>query len=118
MVPFWIPIIRRHLIFRVPQKGIIILITTHLPAKSVNPISPSWPVLLPWRPCFGQQLHFTIRRKVKPKRTAIGKTIITIITIIIVFVLDIPIIINIIIIITSITRLESMTLMLHGKSWF
>ena len=30
MVPFWIPIIIRHLIFRVPQKGTIILTTTHL----------------------------------------------------------------------------------------
>ena len=30
MVPFWIPIILRHLIFRVPQKGTIILTTTHI----------------------------------------------------------------------------------------
>ena len=32
MVPFWIPIIR-HLIFRVPQKGIRILTTTHVLSK-------------------------------------------------------------------------------------
>ena len=30
MVPFWIPIIVWHLIFRVPQKGTKILTTTHL----------------------------------------------------------------------------------------
>ena len=30
MAPFWVPIIIRHLIFRVPQKGIIILTTTHI----------------------------------------------------------------------------------------
>ena len=30
MVPFWIPIIIRQLIFRVPQKGVIILTTTHM----------------------------------------------------------------------------------------
>ena len=29
MVKFWIPIIIRHLIFRVPKKGTIILTTTH-----------------------------------------------------------------------------------------
>ena len=28
--PFWIPIIIRHLIFRVPPKGTIILTTTHI----------------------------------------------------------------------------------------
>ena len=28
MVPFWIPIIIRHLIFRLPKKGTIILTTT------------------------------------------------------------------------------------------
>ena len=28
--PFWIPILIRHLIFRVPQKGTIILTTTHM----------------------------------------------------------------------------------------
>ena len=30
MVPFWIPIIIRHLIFRVPKKGTKVLTTTHL----------------------------------------------------------------------------------------
>ena len=30
MVPSWIPIIIRHLLFRVPKKGTIILATTHL----------------------------------------------------------------------------------------
>ena len=30
MVPFWVPITIRSLIFRVPQKGNIILITTHI----------------------------------------------------------------------------------------
>ena len=30
MVPFWIPSIIRHLIFRVPKKGTIILTTTHV----------------------------------------------------------------------------------------
>ena len=30
MVPFWVPIIARPLIFRVPLKGTIILITTHI----------------------------------------------------------------------------------------
>ena len=30
MVPFWVPMIIRHLIFRVPRKGTIILTTTHL----------------------------------------------------------------------------------------
>ena len=30
MVPFWVPIIIRHLIFRVPKKGTIIFTTTHL----------------------------------------------------------------------------------------
>ena len=30
MVPFWIPIIIRHLIFRVPKKGTIILTTTQM----------------------------------------------------------------------------------------
>ena len=29
-VPFWISIIRRHLIIRVPKKGIIILTATHI----------------------------------------------------------------------------------------
>ena len=30
MVPFWVPIIIRHLICRVPKKGTIILTTTHI----------------------------------------------------------------------------------------
>ena len=30
MVPFWVPIIVRHLIFRVPKKGTLILTTTHI----------------------------------------------------------------------------------------
>ena len=30
MVPFWVPNILRHLIFRVPQKGTIVLTTTHM----------------------------------------------------------------------------------------
>ena len=30
MVPFWVLMIIRHLIFRVPQKGAIILTTTHM----------------------------------------------------------------------------------------
>ena len=30
MVPFWVPINVRHLLFRVPQKETIILITTHI----------------------------------------------------------------------------------------
>ena len=30
MVLFWIPIIKRHLIFRVPQKGPQLLTTTHI----------------------------------------------------------------------------------------
>ena len=30
MVPFWIPIIIRHLIFRAPKKETIILTTTHI----------------------------------------------------------------------------------------
>ena len=30
MVPFWIAIIIRHLIFRVPKKGTIVLATTHV----------------------------------------------------------------------------------------
>ena len=34
MVPFWFPIIIRHLIFRVPKKGIIILTTTHISEKA------------------------------------------------------------------------------------
>ena len=29
-VPFWVPIMIRHLLFRVPQKGTIILTTTHV----------------------------------------------------------------------------------------
>ena len=36
MVPFWIPIIVRPLIFRVPKKGTIILTTTHIGGS--NPI--------------------------------------------------------------------------------
>ena len=34
MVPFWVPIIVRHLIFRVPKKGTIILTTTHILLRS------------------------------------------------------------------------------------
>ena len=30
MIPFWVLIVMRHLIFRVPQKGAIILTTTHM----------------------------------------------------------------------------------------
>ena len=30
MVPFWVPIIIGHLIFRVPKKGPLILTTTHV----------------------------------------------------------------------------------------
>ena len=30
MVLFWVPIIIRHLLFRVPKKGTIILTTTHI----------------------------------------------------------------------------------------
>ena len=30
MVPFWIPVIVRHPIFRVPKKGTIILTTSHM----------------------------------------------------------------------------------------
>ena len=33
MVPFWVPIIIRHLLFRVPQKGTLILTTTHITPK-------------------------------------------------------------------------------------
>ena len=33
MVPFWVPIIIRHLIFRVPKKGFIILTTTHIESR-------------------------------------------------------------------------------------
>ena len=33
MVPFWVLIIIRHLLFRVPQKGAIILTTTHIEAR-------------------------------------------------------------------------------------
>ena len=32
MVPFWVPNTTRHLIFKVPQKGDIILTTTHIRA--------------------------------------------------------------------------------------
>ena len=39
MVPFWVPIIIRPLIFRVPQKGTIILITTHVEARMSGWIS-------------------------------------------------------------------------------
>ena len=34
MVPFWIPIIIRHLICRVPKNGTLILTTTHVAAVS------------------------------------------------------------------------------------
>ena len=37
MVPFWIPIIIRPLIFRVPKKGTIILTTTHLGFRGSGP---------------------------------------------------------------------------------
>ena len=30
MVPFWVPIITRHLLFRVAQEGTLILTTTHV----------------------------------------------------------------------------------------
>ena len=30
MAPFWVPIIIRHLLFRVPQKGTLVLTTTHM----------------------------------------------------------------------------------------
>ena len=30
MVPFWVPNIVRHLLFRVPKKGALILTTTHM----------------------------------------------------------------------------------------
>ena len=30
MVPFWVLIIIRHLILRIPQQGVIILTTTHI----------------------------------------------------------------------------------------
>ena len=36
MVLVWIPIIMRHLIFRVPKKGVIILTTTHLSSYSMG----------------------------------------------------------------------------------
>ena len=36
MVPFWVLIIIRHLIFRVPQKGAIILTTTQM-SSCMNP---------------------------------------------------------------------------------
>ena len=36
MVPFWVPIIIRHLILRVPQKGIIILTTTHVGIETLR----------------------------------------------------------------------------------
>ena len=35
MVPFWVPIIIRHLLFRVPKKGTIILTTTHVSCQGV-----------------------------------------------------------------------------------
>ena len=35
MVPFWVPTIIRHRIFRVPQKGTIILTTTHVLVQRV-----------------------------------------------------------------------------------
>ena len=38
MVPFWVPIIVRPLIFRVPQKGTIILTTTHISSTSAPPV--------------------------------------------------------------------------------
>ena len=36
VVPFWIPIIIRHLIFRVPKKGTIILTITHMNTGSCS----------------------------------------------------------------------------------
>ena len=35
-VPFWVPIIIRHLLFRAPKKGPLILTTTHISAKVVS----------------------------------------------------------------------------------
>ena len=37
MVPFWVPIIIRPLIFRVPKKKTIILTTTHMEVYVVSP---------------------------------------------------------------------------------
>ena len=36
MVPFWVPSIIRHLLFRVPQKGTLILTTTHVGSGSFS----------------------------------------------------------------------------------
>ena len=41
MVPCWVPIIMRHLIFRVPEKGTIILTTTQMEKTNLDNIQ--WP---------------------------------------------------------------------------
>ena len=44
MVPFWVPIIIRHLLFRVPKRGTIILTTTHmfLTEEVLEPPASGW----------------------------------------------------------------------------
>ena len=37
MVPFWVPVIIRHLLFRGTQKGTIILTTTHMAEQKDSP---------------------------------------------------------------------------------
>ena len=44
MVPFWVPIIIRHLLFRAPEKGTLILTTTHM--KRGSSMAHSTPGLL------------------------------------------------------------------------
>ena len=44
--PFWVPIIIRHLIFRVPKKGTIILITTPMNSEALQPVHTLWVFLV------------------------------------------------------------------------
>ena len=42
MVPFWVPIIKRNVLFRVPQKGTIILTTTRVKAALMLRVRGLW----------------------------------------------------------------------------
>ena len=60
MAPFWIPIIIRHLIFRVPKKGTIILTTTHITFSISPPHAPQMPFLVEdtWTPKVSKIMAF------------------------------------------------------------
>ena len=63
MVPFWVPIIKRNVLFRVPQKGTIILTTTRVKAALMLRVR-GFGLLLVNASVESNEIHLAIRSRV------------------------------------------------------